>query len=132
METRNIKSTKITIGDAELWTAPFGAKKAAISANEGGMKKYLLNLHKKMPDVFELLVDEEDFNEEEDMDGTFTVIVDPEVVSMAFILGEGKLGFTVSRPCDEDCEHCQYNGCENSHPEEPEMEIVDHEEGDVI
>ena len=123
METRDIKATRITIGDAELWTAPFGENKAAISANEGGMKKYLLNLHKKMPDVFELLVDEEDFNEEEDMDGTFTVIVDPEVVSMAFILGEGKMGFTVSSPCDEDCEKCSYNtSCENSHQEESETE----------
>ena len=123
MDVKKNVATKITVGDLELWTAPFGAKKATITAIEGGAKRVLLNLHKKLPDVFELLVDDEDFCEE-DMDGAFSVIVDPEQVSMAIYPGEGKFGFNVSRPCDGDCENCKLEGCDHAAEEDPEMEDV--------
>ena len=111
MEIIKEKSTKIIIGDLELWTAPFGKDKAKITALEGGIKRVLLHLHQKMPDVFELLVDDADFCEE-DMDGAFSVIVDPEVVTLSISPGEAKFGFSVSRQCDGDCDHCEYNDCE--------------------
>ena len=111
MEIMKKKPTRITVGDLELWTAPFGTNKATITAVEGGAKMVLLNLHKKLPDVFELFVDDEDFCEE-DMDGAFSVIVDPEMVTLSISPGEAKFGFSVSRQCDGDCDHCEYNDCE--------------------
>ena len=38
MET-NVKTTKITVNDMELWTAPFGQNKAVIIAREEGMRR---------------------------------------------------------------------------------------------
>lgn len=111
MET-NVKTTKITVNDLELWTAPFGQNKAIISAREEGMKIFLLKLHEKLPEDFELLVDDADFCEE-DMEGTFSVIVDPEIVHLEVFAGSGKIGFVVNKPdCDEDCENCKIkNNC---------------------
>ena len=116
MEIRKINTTKITVGQLELWTAPFGEYKATITAIEAGTKKLLLHLHQKMPDVFELFVGDEDFCEE-DMDGAFSVIVDPEVVTLSITPGEGKFGFSVARECNGDCEHCEYNDCKDREEE---------------
>jgi hypothetical protein len=66
--------------------------------------------------VFELFVDDEDFCEE-DMDGAFSVIVDPEVVTLSITPGEGKFGFSVARECNGDCEHCEYNDCKDREEE---------------
>lgn len=112
MEIRKINTTKITVGQLELWTAPFGEDKATITAIEAGTKKLLLHLHQKMPDVFELFVDDEDFCEE-DLEGAFSVIVDPDVVSLSIIPGGGYFSFGVSRQCSGDCEHCEHNDCED-------------------
>ena len=116
---KNNGATKITIGDLELWTAPFGENKATITAVEAGTKKALQILHQKMPESFELLVDESDFCEE-DMEGPFSVIVDPEKVGITVYPGEGKLGFTVSPDCDGDCEHCEYKDCDKTEVEKDE------------
>lgn len=116
MEIMKKKPTKITVGDLELWTAPFGTNKATITAVEGGAKVVLRNLHTKLPDVFELFVDDEDFCEE-DMDGAFSVIVDPEVVTLQISPGEGKFGFSVARECNGDCENCEYNDCKDREEE---------------
>ena len=112
MEKQRNGSTKITVGDLELWTAPFGENKATITAVEGGAKRLLLHLHQRLPDVFELFVDDEEFCAE-DMDGAFSVIVDPEVVNLTITPGYGNFAFGVNRPCDGDCEHCEYNDCED-------------------
>ena len=106
METTG-KTGKIAIGQLEMWTAPFGANKATITAVEDGTKQVLLHLHTEMPEVFELFVDDEDFCEE-DMDGAFSVIVDPEMVSIMIEPGTNKLFFRVAR----ECEDCPCNGCE--------------------
>lgn len=113
MENTNKGATKIIIGDLELWTAPFGENKATITALEAGMKKVLLHMHQKMPETFELMVDDEDFCEE-DMEGTFSVIVDPEKVCITCYPGAGKMGFTVSPECDGDCDHCEMNKCDQA------------------
>lgn len=116
MET-NVKTTKITVNDLELWTAPFGQNKAVIIAREEGMKIFLLKLHQKLPEDFELLVDDAEFSEE-DMEGAFSVIVDPETVHMEIFAGSGKIGFVVSKPdCDEDCENCKLRDCEDDEEE---------------
>ena len=112
METMKNGATKIVIGDLELWTAPFGEKLATVTALEGGTKIILKHLHEKLPDVFQLMVDDEDFCEE-DMDGTFSVIVDPEVVTLSISPGSGKFGFSVSRECSGACESCELNDCKD-------------------
>lgn len=116
MENTNNGATKIIIGDLELWTAPFGEKKATISAVEEVAKKALILLHEKMPESFEVLVDEADFCEE-DTEGVFSVIVDPEKVCITVYPGAGKMGFTVSPDCEGDCEHCEFN-CDHDHEKE--------------
>ena len=109
METKG--TTKITVNDLELWTAPFGKNRATITAVEEGLKVFLLKLHQKLPDDFELFVDDEDFCEE-DMEGPFSVIVDPEKVRLEIFAGSGKIGLVVDRPdCDGDCENCSEKPC---------------------
>ena len=113
MET---KETKITIGDLTFWTRPWGEGKAVLTANETSLNHWLYNVHKEHPDVFEILQDDEDFCEE-DMDGAFSVIVDPEVVTLQISPGEGKFGFSVARECNGDCENCEYNDCKDREEE---------------
>ena len=98
--------TRIAVGQVELWTAPFGEKRATITATEAGTKKVLLHLHQKLPDVIELMVDDEDFCEE-DMEGAFSIIVDPEIVQISVIPGNGLLAFEVMKECDDECEQCE-------------------------
>lgn len=124
MSIKENQNVRISIGDLEMWTAPFGKNKATISAREEGTKLYLLNVHKKMPDVFELLVDDDDFCDE-DLDGVFSVIVDPEMVTMQFYPGTARFGFAVTRPCDGDCGNCQYENCSNQKSEAPAKEDSD-------
>ena len=126
MEKMKDGATKIKVGKLELWTAPFGEKKATISAHDDGMKEVLLQLHQKMPNAFELMVDEADFCEE-DIEGIFSLIVDPENVTINVIPGSGKLGFTVCRECDGDCDNC--SECDKN--QEPDYEVIDHEDGEV-
>lgn len=99
------KGIKITIGQLELWTAPFGKDRATITATEGGTKIMLLQLHKKMPEDFQLFVEDEDFCKE-DMDCAFSVIVDPKVVTMEIEPGKGEFSFRIAREC-EDCDGCE-------------------------
>ena len=116
MEKTTNRPTRIRIGELELWTAPFGENRATITAVEAGTKKTLQLLHQKMPEVFELMVDEEEFCEE-DMDGAFSVIVDPEQVALNIMPGSGRFAFGVSEACDGDCEHCEWN-CDDDDPGE--------------
>jgi len=108
MEKTTNRPTRIRIGELELWTAPFGENRATITAVEAGTKKTLQLLHQKMPEVFELMVDEDEFCDE-DMDGAFSVIVDPEQVALNIMPGSGRFAFGVSEACDGDCEHCEWN-----------------------
>lgn len=114
MENRD---NKIVIGDVELWTAHFGKDKATITAREEGTKLWLYHMHKKMPDLFEIYQDDEDFCEE-DLEGAFTVIVNPEKVEILITPGNIRIGFRCVVPDQQD--------------EVPEMEVVDHEDGEVI
>ncbi len=84
------KLTHIKVGDFELWTKPWG-KKAALIANEGGMIRLLQILHTKMPDIFETLVDDVT---PEDIENTFTVIVNPDVVVIEIVPGDGRINIT--------------------------------------
>lgn len=93
------KDTKIEVGDVEFWTKPFGKDKAMITALEGGLKLFLLETHKKHPEYFELLTD--DFCEE-DLEGAFSVIVDPTVVQLIIVPGCGRIGFRVEAPDEEE------------------------------
>ncbi len=108
---KGFTATKITVNDMELWTAPFGENRATITAVEEGMKIFLLKLHQKLPDDFQLMVDDADFCEE-DMEGAFSVIVDPEAVRIEVFAGSGKIGFVVDKPdCDGECENCTEDEC---------------------
>lgn len=98
MET---KDTKITIGDLTFWTRPWGDGKALLTANEAGTNRWLYNVHREHPDIFEILQDDEDFCSE-DLEGTFSVIVDPEKVSLLIGLGNAGIGFRVSEEADEE------------------------------
>ena len=98
MET---KDTKITIGDLTFWTRPWGDGKAMLTANEPGTNRWLYNVHKEHPDVFEILQDEEDFCKE-DLEGTFSIIVDPERVHLLIGLGNSGIGFRVSEGDEEE------------------------------
>lgn len=109
------KLTKITVGQAEMWTRRFGKNRALLIAVEEGLKKLLLHLHQKLPNVFELFVDDEGFLPE-DMEGYFAVIVDPEVVRIGVIPGKGLLSFEVDR-CGGDCDNCEYNDCNDREEE---------------
>lgn len=111
METMK-KCTKISVGQLELWTAPFGNVKATITATEEGTKLALMRMHLKNPERFQTMVDDDELCAE-DMEGTFSVIVDPEIVHLEVFAGSGKIGFAVNKPdCDEDCENCKIkNNC---------------------
>lgn len=98
MET---KETKITIGELTFWTRPWGEGKAVLTANETSLNHWLYNVHKEHPDVFEILQDDEDFCEE-DLEGTFSLIVDPGKVSLLIGLGEVGIGFRVSEDDEEE------------------------------
>lgn len=98
------KCTKISVGQLELWTAPFGNGKATITATEKGTKMALLHLHQKKPDIFELLVEDEKFCEE-DMEGAFSVIVDPELVIFAIRPGEGRFSIGHRDQSEEEYEN---------------------------
>ena len=108
------ETIKIVIDDAELWTRPFGDDKALVMATEGGVKRFLHEIYKKHPKYFELL--EPDFCEE-DLEGVFSLIVDPEVVQIMIMPGCGRFGFRIEVPYVN---------------EDPDYEVMDHEEGDVI
>lgn len=98
MET---KDTKITIGDLTFWTRPWGDGKAMLTANEPGTNRWLYNVHKEHPDVFEILQDDEDFCKE-DLEGAFSIIVDPERVYLLIGLGNAGIGFRVSEGDEEE------------------------------
>lgn len=91
METMK-KCTKISVGQLELWTAPFGNGKATITATEKGTKMALLRMHRKNPERFQTMVDDDELCAE-DMEGAFSVIVDPELVYMVIRPGDGQIYF---------------------------------------
>ena len=99
METITNETIKIVIDDAELWTRPFGEDKALVMATEGGVKRFLHAIYKKHPDYFELL--EPDFCEE-DLEGMFCLIVDPEVVQLMILPGCGRFGFRIEVPEEDE------------------------------
>lgn len=72
---------RIKIGDVELWTGRWNEHKAFISCRNERIKAYLAGVARRYPDQVELMVNDEDFCQE-DMDGTFTVIVDPTLVNI--------------------------------------------------
>ena len=53
------------------------------------------------PYVFEILQDDKDFCEE-DLEGTFSLIVDPERVHLLIGLGNAGIGFRVSEDDEEE------------------------------
>jgi len=83
-----VNETKITIGDITLWSRPWTDGKALLSANEGGLKLFLYEMHKRYPDHVQLLVDDDDFSKE-DLKGCFSVITDS-TVSVVFRPASGK------------------------------------------
>ena len=95
MESIMNETIKIEIDGAVLWTRPFGDDKALVMATEGGVKRFLYEIYKKHPDYFELL--EPDFCDE-DLDGMFCLIMDPEVVQIMIMPGCGRFGFRIEVP----------------------------------
>lgn len=77
---------RIEAGDISIWTGPWGKKKAVITAVEDGLKQFLYHLHLKYPDQIEIMVDDEDFSAE-DLEGAFSIIVDPSEIEIVFIPG---------------------------------------------
>lgn len=98
MET---KDTKITIGDVTLWTRPWGDGKAILTANEPETNRWLYKVHTEHPEYFEILQDDEDFCEE-DLEGSFSLIVDPEKAQLLIGLGDPGIGFRIGLPIKEE------------------------------
>lgn len=101
METNRSTDTKITIGQLTFWTRPWGDGKAMLTANEAGTNRFLYNVHREHPEIFEILQDDADFCSE-DLDGTFSVIVDPEKVHLLIGLGNAGIGFRVAEEYEEE------------------------------
>lgn len=101
METNRSTDTKITIGQLTFWTRPWCDGKAMLTANEAGTNRFLYNVHREHPEIFEILQDDADFCAE-DLDGTFSVIVDPERVHLLIGLGNAGIGFRVAEEYEEE------------------------------
>ena len=75
---------------------------------EGVFKKAIPKFAEMFPNFFNVLTDPED-------DGPELIIIDPEHVTMIINLGEGKFGFNICDPEEEDCLECeQRETCEQS------------------
>lgn len=81
--------TKLQLGDFVLWTKPWGEDKAVITATDPETIDLLLNLHIHHPDLFDTYVD--DMLYAEDLENTFSVIVDPDIISLEIIPGDATL-----------------------------------------
>lgn len=66
----------------------------------GAWAKAMPQFVENSPNLFNMVTDPEDGE-------PIMVIVDPENVSLTVHLGTGSFGFTVSDPCEEDCEACE-------------------------
>lgn len=102
MDTKNEVATKITVDEAEVWTRPFGDGLALIMTNEEGVKQFLYGNLMKYPEYFDALTDD---CCEEDLDGMFAVIVDPQVVQMIVMPGCGRIGFRIDPNVQETEDH---------------------------
>lgn len=100
IEYRADVDTKITIGGLTLWTRPWGEKKAMIISTDVRMNCYLYRIHKKDPEYLEILQDDEDICPE-DLEGAFSLIVDPEAVQIIIYPGLGEVGIGVERAVEE-------------------------------
>ena len=75
---------------------------------EGVFKKAIPKFAEMFPTFFNVLTDPED-------EGPEIIIIDPEHVTMLINLGEGKFGFTVCDPDEEDCRECElHDACDQS------------------
>lgn len=95
------QDTPIFVGEHVLWTSPWANGKAIISANGQSEKEFLYRAFSKHPEHIETLVDLRDFCEE-DLDGTFSVIVDPEEVVLEIVPGTGMMQLRLITRDDDD------------------------------
>ena len=89
---------KITVEDHTFWTRPWVDGKAMITTNDVRLNCFLFKLHQKDPEYFEIMMDEDIC--EEDLEGAFSVIVDPEAVQIIVYPGTGDIGISVDKPAD--------------------------------
>lgn len=97
----NQNDTRITVGTSRLWTSPWGNGKALISANGKSEKEFLYRAFARHPEHFETLVNTREFCEE-DLEGTFSVIVDPEEVVLEIVPGSGLMQLRLIARDDDD------------------------------
>lgn len=105
-------SYKVSIGEKTFWHRLHKDGVATILTDDEKMKKALYGLHRKFPDAVQLMYDGDDLCAE-DMEGTVTFFVDSESVELFIKLGMNDFGFRV-------------------YEKAPDIEVIDHEEGDVI
>lgn len=86
--SNTIKSVKITAEDVNIWTRPWAHGKALITTNERELNKFFFSLYNQYPDYVEVLPEAGDFCEE-DLEGAFSVVVDPVVTALEFTPGSG-------------------------------------------
>jgi len=112
MENTNNGATKITIGDKTFWHQLLKDGVATIRTYDKKMKQALYSLHRRFPDAVQLMYDGDDLCAE-DFDGTTTFYLDSQSVELFIKPGVDNIGFRV-------------------YESEPDIEVIDHEEGDVI
>lgn len=100
IEYRTDVDTKITVGDYTLWTRPWGEKKAMITSNDLRLNCYLFKIHQNDPEHFEILMEPDEVCEK-DLEGAFSVIVDPDLVQIVIYPGLGDIGISVERDVEE-------------------------------
>ena len=88
---------KIVAGDIVIWTRPWANGKALITTSEEGLNQFFFHLHTQYPDHVELMVEDMDFCNE-DLKGTFSVIVDPVTTAIEFVPGSGNFQIRFLKP----------------------------------
>ena len=129
METNEKKTRKIDIDGNVIWHRMNEDGTVTLYC-DGPIKKALPRIAENAPTFFNIMTDPED-------DGPLMVIVDPKKVAITVDFGIARFGFSICDPCEDDCAACENREtCEASlvkkEKEDPEFEVIDHEDGEVI
>ena len=107
-----MEAIKVTIGEKTSWHHQLKDGVATVTTADESVKEALCALAVKFPDAVQLMYDGEDLCAE-DMEGPVTFFVDEDTVEFFVKPGSNDFGIRVWE-------------------KKPEIEVIDHEEGDVI
>ena len=103
---------KVAMNERTFWHRKLKDGVATVTTSDEKLKKALYNTHRQFPDAVQLMYDGDDLCAE-DMEGAVTFFVDQKTVEFFVKPGSNDFGIRVWT-------------------EEPDIEVIDHEEGDVI